>query len=133
MTVTVIRHAAHSSETPNLPAQLGSHAVVCRECNCVEEISQCLCQIKAQPDDWVVLELGDVDEQQWREQGSALGAALETLPTQYIEVRGTAGFDLESRLRLHHAPTVVVVDHRSGQGGYPLSLGIIRNRLVLEA
>lgn len=133
MTVIVIRHAARSNETPDLPAHLGNHAVVCRECSCLEEVSQCLCQIEAQPNDWVVIELGNVDEQQWREQSGALGAALETLPAQYIEVQGMAGFDLESRLRLQHAPAAVVADHRSTQGGYPLSLGIIRHRLALEA
>lgn len=132
MTVIVIRHATPSRVPPRLPAHVGNHPVVCKDCSDVEEIRQCLCQIDAQPRDWVVLELGAVDEQQWCEQAAALGHALDQLPAQYIEVQATCELDLQSRLRLQHAPAAVVVDHRKAQGGYPLSLGIIRHRLAME-
>lgn len=133
MTVIVIRHSLPDRACPSLPVQLGRHAVVCRDCSCVEEVRRCLCQVQTQPEDWVVLELGEVDERQWTQQADAFAAALDRLSASYIEVQGASCVDLQDRLRLQHAPAAVVVDRRDTQGGYPLSLGIIAHRIAREA
>ncbi|MDU3958069.1 MAG: hypothetical protein E7H04_29080 [Pseudomonas aeruginosa] len=72
------------------------------------------------------------DEAQWQAEGGALQAALERLPAQYIELQAPSEPGLEARLRLQHGPAAVVVDQRSQQAGYPLSLAIVGRRLAQE-
>ncbi|PSD14481.1 hypothetical protein C7E19_12185, partial [Stenotrophomonas maltophilia] len=61
-----------------------------------------------------------------------LQAALERLPAQYIELQAPSEPGLDARLRLQHGPAAVVVDQRSQQAGYPLSLAIVGRRLAQE-
>ncbi|MGE6333025.1 hypothetical protein [Stenotrophomonas sp. NPDC077659] len=130
MTLLVIRHAPSSVPPPQLPPQLCGHRVLCNDCASLSEVRQCLCQ--AHTDDWVLLDVGVADEAQWQAEGRALQAALEDLPARWIELQAPHQPDLEARLRLQHGPAAVVVDQRSQQAGYPLSLAIVGRRLAQE-
>ncbi|KIS36813.1 hypothetical protein [Stenotrophomonas maltophilia] len=107
MTLLVIRHASSSAPRPQLPAQLNGHRVLCSDC-------------------------ASLSEAQWQAEGGALQAALERLPAQYIELQAPSEPGLEARLRLQHGPAAVVIDQRSQQAGYPLSLAIVGRRLAQE-
>ncbi|HGM7313678.1 TPA: hypothetical protein ACKP7W_001940 [Stenotrophomonas maltophilia] len=132
MTLLVIRHASSSAPRPQLPAQLNGHRVLCSDCASLSEVRQCLCQPQARSADWVLLDVGVADEAQWQAERGALQAALERLPAQYIELQAPSEPGLESRLRLQHGPAAVVIDQRSQQAGYPLSLAIVGRRLAQE-
>jgi len=116
MTLLVIRHASPSAPRPQLPAQLAGHRVLCSDCASLS----------------VLLDVGVADEAQWQAEGGALQAALERLPAQYIELQAPSEPGLEARLRLQHGPAAVVIDQRSQQAGYPLSLAIVGRRLAQE-
>lgn len=128
MTLLVIRHASSSAPRPQLPTQLAGHRVLCSDCASLSEVRQCLCQPQARSADWVLLDVGTA----WQAEGGALQAALERLPAQYIELQAPSEPGLEARLRLQHGPAAVVVDQRSQQAGYPLSLAIVGRRLAQE-
>ncbi len=130
MTLLVIRHASSSAPRPQLPAQLAGHRVLCSDCASLSEVRQCLCQTQARSADWVLLDVGVADEAQWQAEGGALQAALERLPAQYIELQSPSEPGLDARLQ--HGPAAVVVDQRSQQAGYPLSLAIVGRRLAQE-
>ena len=132
MTLLVIRHASPSAPRPLLPAELSGHPVLCSDCASLSEVHQCLCQPQARSADWVLLDVGVADEAQWQAEGRALQAALERLPAQYIELQSPSEPGLDARLRLQHGPAAVVVDQRSQQAGYPLSLAIVGRRLARE-
>ncbi|QBL39138.1 hypothetical protein MG068_00845 [Stenotrophomonas sp. ASS1] len=128
MTLLVIRHAPSSAPRPQLPLELCGHRVLCNDCASLSDVRQCLCQ--AQADDWVLLDVGVADDAQWQAEGGALQAALERMPAAYIELQAPHEPGLEARLRLQHGPAAVVVDQRSQQTGYPLSLAIVGRRLA---
>ncbi|WMJ71266.1 hypothetical protein [Stenotrophomonas sp. 24(2023)] len=132
MTILVIRHAPPSAPSPMLPAQLAGHRVLCTSCTDLAGLRQCLCQPQAMTADWVVIDVGVADEMQWQDEGAALGDAIEHLPAPYIELQSPAQPGLEARLHLQHGPAAIVVDQRSQQAGYPLSLAIVGRRLAME-
>ncbi|MBM9912494.1 MULTISPECIES: hypothetical protein [Stenotrophomonas] len=132
MTLLVIRHASPSLPRPLLPAELSGHPVLCTDCASLADVRQCLCQPQARSADWVLLDVGVADEAQWCAEGGALQAALDGLPAEYIELQSPHQPGLEARLRLQHGPAAVVVDQRSQQAGYPLSLAIVGRRLARE-
>lgn len=132
MTILVLRHAPSSAPLPMLPSQLAGHRVLCTSCTDLASLRQCLCQPQAMAADWVVLDVGVADESQWQHEGAALGDALEHLPAPYIELQAPAQPGLEARLHLQHGPAAIVVDQRSQQAGYPLSLAIVGRRLAME-
>ncbi len=128
----MFRHPSPSAPRPHLAAELSGHRVLCSDCASLSEVRQCLCQPQARSADWVLLDVGAADEAQWQAEGGALQAALERLPAQYIELQAPSEPGLEARLRLQHGPAAVVVDQRSQQAGYPLSLAIVGRRLAQE-
>lgn len=130
MTLLVIRHAGAAVSRPSLPAELCGHPVLCADCATLADVRRCLCQPEARTAAWLLLDVGVADEAQWQSEGGALQQALDGLEGQYIELQAPREPGLETRLRLCHPPAAVVVDQRSQQAGYPLSLAIVGHRMA---
>ena len=128
MTLLVIRHAS-SSAPRQLPTRWRPSRAVQR-LRQPSEVRQCSVPPQARSADWVLLDVGNADEAQWQAEGGALQAALERLCS--TRTAGPSEPGLDARLRLQHGPAAVVVDQRSQQAGYPLSLAIVGRRLAQE-
>ncbi|MCC4601681.1 hypothetical protein [Xanthomonas melonis] len=71
----------------------------------------------------VLLDSGDLPLSE-RSCASALRAAVDALPTPYIELHADAGQELEPWLHPQHAPLAVVIAPHDAPRAYAMSLGI---------
>lgn len=71
----------------------------------------------------VLLDSGDLPLSE-RACATALRAAVDALPTPYIELHADAGQELEPWLHPQHAPLAVVITPHDASRAYAVSLGI---------
>ncbi|MEA9828197.1 MULTISPECIES: hypothetical protein [Xanthomonas] len=71
----------------------------------------------------VLLDSGDLSPSA-HAHAKALRAALDALPTPYIELHADAAQELEPWLHPHHAPLAVVITPHDASRAYAMSLGI---------
>ncbi|WDI93872.1 hypothetical protein [Xanthomonas campestris] len=71
----------------------------------------------------VLLDSGDLPLSE-RTCATALRAAVDALPTPYIELHADAGQELEPWLHPQHAPLAVVITPHDAPRAYAMSLGI---------
>lgn len=130
MTILLIRRAPDAivPDTSSLPAQVAGHDLSCQHCDSLPALVRCLQHAHRSQPAWVLIEIAAANEQQWSAHGPALCAALDALPTPYIEIARRDADALDTHLHPQHAPVVLVCGSERDEA-CRLSLAIAARRL----
>ncbi|KAB7768453.1 hypothetical protein [Xanthomonas maliensis] len=115
------------AETAALPAVASECAGRALRTQACADVATLIAGLHAAGDDaeveLVVLDSGDLPLSE-RSCASALRAAVDALPTPYIELHTDAAQELEPWLHPQHAPLAVVITPHDAERAYAMSLGI---------
>ncbi|WP_315386425.1 hypothetical protein [uncultured Stenotrophomonas sp.] len=131
MTILLIRQP--SPDPLPVPDQLAGHPVQCQHCATLPALVACLREATHSAPAWVLIETASAEPAQWVAHGQALRAALDALPTPYIEMAANDDDGLDAHLHPQHAPAATVVCSSGRADACRLSLAIAERRLLSAA
>ena len=131
MTILLIRHTPSNAvpDASPLPARVAGHRLACRDCDSLPALVRCLQRAQRSRPALVLIATAAVDAPQWARYGHALRAALDDLPSPYIEMASNDDDALDEHLHPQHAPAARVVCSSGRQDACRLSLAIAAHRL----
>ncbi|CAN7410482.1 hypothetical protein LJR143_002380 [Pseudoxanthomonas sp. LjRoot143] len=109
-------------------ARAAGQALHCRAFASVRELIAGLRRARRERTDLLLLDIGDLALRDTA-QATALRAALDDLPSPYIEVHDDAAHALEPRVQPQHAPLVTVILRDDLSRAYAMALAIALRRL----
>jgi 3-dehydroquinate dehydratase len=109
-------------------ARASGQALHCRAFASVRELIAGLRRARHERADLLLLDIGDLALHDTA-QATALRAALDALPSPYIEVHDDAAHALEPRVQPQHVPLVTVILRDDLSRAYAMALAIALRRL----